>query len=89
MPATFRIGDMHVEHVGVWPLHCHTLDHIVGGMVARYEVLPSARVCDLAVCASRKTKTNKHTRAHTHTKKKELTLVICCFCICYFYFVEL
>lgn len=39
MPATFRSAEMMIDTVGVWLLHCHVLDHQIGGMAVLYTVL--------------------------------------------------
>ena len=39
-PAQMITVDMVPDDPGVWLYHCHVSDHMEGGMVARYEVLP-------------------------------------------------
>jgi manganese oxidase len=40
LPATTVTADMVPDTPGMWGLHCHVSDHIIAGMLARYEVLP-------------------------------------------------
>jgi hephaestin len=39
-PAQMVTADMVPDDPGIWLFHCHVSDHMTGGMVARYEVLP-------------------------------------------------
>jgi FtsP/CotA-like multicopper oxidase with cupredoxin domain len=39
-PAQMVTADMIPDDPGIWLYHCHVSDHMEGGMVARYEVLP-------------------------------------------------
>ncbi len=39
-PAQFVVADMVPDNVGVWMFHCHLSDHMAGGMMTNYEVLP-------------------------------------------------
>jgi FtsP/CotA-like multicopper oxidase with cupredoxin domain len=39
-PAQMLVADMVPDDPGVWLFHCHVSDHMAGGMVTRYEVLP-------------------------------------------------
>ena len=39
-PAQMLTADMVPDAVGTWLYHCHVSDHMDGGMVARYQVLP-------------------------------------------------
>jgi FtsP/CotA-like multicopper oxidase with cupredoxin domain len=39
-PAQMLVADMVADDPGVWLFHCHVSDHMAGGMVARYQVLP-------------------------------------------------
>ncbi len=39
-PAQFVVADMVPDNVGVWMFHCHLSDHMAGGMMTDYEVLP-------------------------------------------------
>jgi hephaestin len=39
-PAQMVTVDMVPDAPGIWLFHCHVSDHMEGGMVARYEVLP-------------------------------------------------
>ncbi|MDE2090995.1 MAG: multicopper oxidase domain-containing protein [Gammaproteobacteria bacterium] len=39
-PAEMRTAGMVPDSPGIWLLHCHVSDHMDGGMVARYQVLP-------------------------------------------------
>lgn len=41
LPATMVTADMVPDGPGMWGFHCHVSDHIVAGMLARYEVLPA------------------------------------------------
>jgi hephaestin len=36
------IGDMQPDNPGIWLMHCHIAGHKRAGMIARYEVLPTA-----------------------------------------------
>lgn len=40
LPATMITADMVPDDPGMWGFHCHVSDHILAGMLARYEVLP-------------------------------------------------
>jgi len=40
LPATMITGDMVPDNVGIWLFHCHVNDHIIAGMINRYQVLP-------------------------------------------------
>jgi hephaestin len=39
-PAQFVVADMTPDNVGTWMFHCHLSDHMSGGMMTTYEVLP-------------------------------------------------
>ena len=39
-PAQMVTADMVPDAPGIWLFHCHVSDHMEGGMVGRYEVLP-------------------------------------------------
>jgi FtsP/CotA-like multicopper oxidase with cupredoxin domain len=39
-PMAMATADMIPDSEGIWLFHCHVNDHYVGGMVARYQVLP-------------------------------------------------
>jgi len=39
-PATTEVVDMRPDDVGTWMFHCHVADHMAGGMMTRYTVLP-------------------------------------------------
>jgi FtsP/CotA-like multicopper oxidase with cupredoxin domain len=39
-PAQMITADMVADNPGTWLFHCHVSDHMEGGMVARYEVVP-------------------------------------------------
>jgi FtsP/CotA-like multicopper oxidase with cupredoxin domain len=41
LPATMITADMVPDEPGMWGFHCHVSDHILAGMLARYEVLPA------------------------------------------------
>ncbi|HZS21984.1 MAG TPA: multicopper oxidase domain-containing protein [Pseudonocardiaceae bacterium] len=41
LPATMVTADMVPDSPGMWGFHCHVSDHIIAGMLARYEVLPA------------------------------------------------
>jgi manganese oxidase len=41
LPATMATADMVPDDPGMWGFHCHVSDHILAGMLARYEVLPT------------------------------------------------
>jgi hephaestin len=40
LPASMVIADMVPDNVGTWLFHCHVNDHILAGMLTRYQVLP-------------------------------------------------
>ncbi len=39
-PAQMITADMVPDAPGIWLYHCHISDHMLAGMVARYEVTP-------------------------------------------------
>ena len=39
-PMAMAVADMVPDNIGIWLFHCHVNDHFIGGMVARYQVLP-------------------------------------------------
>jgi len=39
-PAQFVVADMIPDNVGTWMFHCHLSDHMKGGMMTDYQVLP-------------------------------------------------
>lgn len=39
-PAQMLTADMVPDDPGIWLFHCHVSDHMEGGMVSRYEVVP-------------------------------------------------
>jgi FtsP/CotA-like multicopper oxidase with cupredoxin domain len=39
-PAEMQTADMNPDNPGMWMFHCHVDDHMIAGMVARYEVKP-------------------------------------------------
>ena len=40
LPMSMIVADMVPDDVGTWFYHCHVNDHIIAGMLARYQVLP-------------------------------------------------
>ena len=40
LPAGVIVADMVPDDAGVWLFHCHVNEHLVGGMVTRYRVVP-------------------------------------------------
>jgi FtsP/CotA-like multicopper oxidase with cupredoxin domain len=38
LPGGMMTADMVPDNVGIWLLHCHVNDHILAGMLTRYEV---------------------------------------------------
>jgi len=40
LPATMMTADMTPDDPGIWLYHCHVNDHILAGMITRYQVLP-------------------------------------------------
>lgn len=40
LPAQSLSVDMLPDNVGIWLFHCHVSDHMMGGMMTRYQVLP-------------------------------------------------
>src|SRR5258708_1041664 len=40
LPAQFVTADMVPDRVGTWMFHCHIDEHMEGGMMAMYQVLP-------------------------------------------------
>jgi manganese oxidase len=39
LPATMVVADMVPDDVGIWLFHCHVGDHILAGMLTRYQVI--------------------------------------------------
>jgi hephaestin len=39
-PAQMATVDMVPDDPGIWMYHCHVDEHMEGGMMARYQVLP-------------------------------------------------
>jgi FtsP/CotA-like multicopper oxidase with cupredoxin domain len=39
-PAQMETADMVPDNPGIWLFHCHISDHMMGGMMTRYQVLP-------------------------------------------------
>ncbi len=39
-PAEMQTADMIPDNPGMWMFHCHVDDHMIAGMIARYEVKP-------------------------------------------------
>lgn len=40
LPGSMKVLDMQPDNPGIWLYHCHVNDHIPGGMLARFTVLP-------------------------------------------------
>jgi len=40
LPAQMITADMTPDDPGIWLYHCHVNDHIIAGMITRYQVLP-------------------------------------------------
>jgi len=40
-PGTGITADMYTSNIGSWMFHCHVNDHVAGGMVTTYEVVPN------------------------------------------------
>ena len=40
LPMTMLTADMEADNVGTWLFHCHVNDHLEGGMVGRFTVMP-------------------------------------------------
>ncbi|HEY6871371.1 MAG TPA: multicopper oxidase domain-containing protein [Geobacteraceae bacterium] len=40
LPASMVTADMVPDNIGTWLFHCHVNDHIIAGMIERYQVLP-------------------------------------------------
>lgn len=43
LPGSMLVADMTPDNPGTWLFHCHVSFHMLGGMIARYQVLPTAR----------------------------------------------
>jgi manganese oxidase len=43
LPASMVTADMVADNPGIWLFHCHVSDHIIAGMLARYQVLARAQ----------------------------------------------
>jgi FtsP/CotA-like multicopper oxidase with cupredoxin domain len=41
LPGGMTIADMTPDNPGTWLFHCHVSFHMLGGMIARYQVLPA------------------------------------------------
>lgn len=40
LPGSMITADMRADNPGEWMLHCHVADHIAGGMLTSYQILP-------------------------------------------------
>jgi manganese oxidase len=40
LPASMRTVDVEADNVGTWLFHCHVADHIVAGMLSRFQIVP-------------------------------------------------
>ena len=40
LPMSMKIADMVPDSPGIWLYHCHVNDHIIAGMLARFQVVP-------------------------------------------------
>lgn len=40
LPGTMQVADMVPDDPGIWLLHCHVNDHILAGMITRFQVTP-------------------------------------------------
>ena len=38
LPGTMQVADMVPDDPGIWLLHCHVNDHILAGMITRFQV---------------------------------------------------
>jgi manganese oxidase len=47
LPATTKTVDMNADNPGSWMFHCHVSDHMEGGMMAFFNVLPPRPACPL------------------------------------------
>jgi manganese oxidase len=47
LPATTQTVDMNADNPGSWMFHCHVADHMEGGMMAFYNILPPRPACPL------------------------------------------
>lgn len=41
LPMGMAVADMTPDNPGIWLFHCHVNEHILGGMLTRYQVLPA------------------------------------------------
>jgi manganese oxidase len=41
LPASMVTADMKADNPGEWMFHCHVVDHIAGGMLTSYQILPA------------------------------------------------
>ncbi len=41
LPMGMAVADMTPDDPGIWLYHCHVNDHLLAGMITRYQVLPS------------------------------------------------
>jgi hephaestin len=39
LPASMVVADMVPDNIGIWLLHCHVNDHLIAGMITRYQVV--------------------------------------------------
>jgi hephaestin len=42
LPATMTVADMVPDNPGIWLFHCHVNEHLIGGMLTRYRVIPKS-----------------------------------------------
>jgi len=47
LPATTKTVDMKADNPGSWMFHCHVADHMEGGMMAFFNILPPGPPCPL------------------------------------------
>jgi manganese oxidase len=40
LPMSMKVADMTPDDLGIWLYHCHVNDHIIAGMLTRYNVIP-------------------------------------------------
>lgn len=48
LPGAMVTADMTPDNPGIWLFHCHVNDHIIAGMLTRYQVLPDTATASTA-----------------------------------------
>jgi manganese oxidase len=75
-PATTKTADMIADNPGTWMFQCHVSDHMEGGMMAFYTIVPRNPDCPVKITGGEVWNTNDQYFTFTNTTRKPIRSII-------------